>query len=99
MEIKRNLLRKYKYADARIGRSSNGHESLSAMIIDEEDDILGNIVLFVFENIDPYESELVVGYEDMEGVIKREKKILMTSDLYNTQYKYRPNKIYFNLAV
>lgn len=74
MEIKRNLLRKYKYADARIGRSSNGHESLSAMIIDEEDDILGNIVLFVFENIDPYESELVVGYEDMEGLIKREKK-------------------------
>ena len=73
-EIKRNLLRKYKYADTKIGRSSNGHESLSALIIDEEDDILGNIVLFVFDNVDPYESELVVGYEDMEGLIKAEKK-------------------------
>ena len=74
LEIKRNLLRKYKYADTKTGRSSNGHESLSALIIDEEDDILGNIVLFVFENVDPYESELVVGYEDMDGLIKREKK-------------------------
>lgn len=73
-EIKRNLLRKYKYADTKTGRSNNGHESLSALIIDEEDDILGNIVLFVFENVDPYESELVVGYEDMDGLIKREKK-------------------------
>jgi hypothetical protein len=44
------------------------------LIIDEEDDILGNIVLFVFENDDPYESELVVGYEDLDGLIKREKK-------------------------
>ncbi len=74
MEIKRNLLRKYKYADTKTGRSNNGHESLSALIIDEEDDILGNIVLFVFENDDPYESELVVGYEDLDGLIKREKK-------------------------
>ena len=73
-EIKRNLLRKYKYADSKTGRSSNGHESLSALIIDEDDDILGNIVLFVFENVDPYESELVVGYEDMDGLIKAEKK-------------------------
>lgn len=73
-EIKRNLLRKYKYADTKTGRSSNGHESLSALIIDEEDDILGNIVLFVFDNVDPYESELVVGYEDMDGLIKAEKK-------------------------
>ena len=73
-EIKRNLLRKYKYADTKTGRSSNGHESLSALIIDDEDDILGNIVLFVFENVDPYESELVVGYEDMDGLIKAEKK-------------------------
>ena len=44
------------------------------LIIDDEDDILGNIVLFVFENVDPYESELVVGYEDMDGLIKAEKK-------------------------
>ena len=73
-EIKRNLLRKYKYADAKTGKSSNGHESLSALIIDEDDDILGNIVLFVFDNIDPYDSELVVGYEDMDGLIKAEKK-------------------------
>jgi hypothetical protein len=73
-EIKRNLLRKYKYADTKTGRSSNGHESLSALIIDEEDDILGNIVLFVFDNDDPYDSELVVGYEDMDGLIKAEKK-------------------------
>lgn len=73
-EIKRNLLRKYKYADTKTGRSSNGHESLSALIIDDEDDILGNIVLFVFDNVDPYESELVVGYEDMDGLIKAEKK-------------------------
>lgn len=72
--IKRNLLRKYKYADTKTGRSSNGHESLSALIIDDEDDILGNIVLFVFDNIDPYESELVVGYEDLDGLIKAEKK-------------------------
>ena len=78
-EIKRNLLRKYKYADTKTGRSSNGHESLSALIIDDEDDILGNIVLFVFENVDPYESELVVGYEDMDGLIKAEKKY--TDDL------------------
>lgn len=74
MEIKRNLLRKYKYADTQTGKSSNGHESLSALIIDEEDDILGNIVLFVFDNDDPYDSELVVGYEDLDGLIKREKK-------------------------
>lgn len=73
-EIKRNLLRKYKYADVKTGRSSNGHESLSALIIDDEDDILGNIVLFVFDNDDPYESELVVGYEDLDGLIKAEKK-------------------------
>ncbi len=73
-EIKRNLLRKYKYADAKTGKSSNGHESLSALIIDDDDDILGNIVLFVFDNDDPYESELVVGYEDMDGLIKAEKK-------------------------
>jgi hypothetical protein len=26
MEIKRNLLRKYKYADTKTGRSNNGHE-------------------------------------------------------------------------
>lgn len=74
MEIKRNLLRKYKYADTQTGKSSNGHESLSALIIDEENDILGNIVLFVFDNDDPYDSELVVGYEDLDGLIKREKK-------------------------
>ncbi len=74
MEIKRNLLRKYKYADTQTGKSSNGHESLSALIIDEEDDILGNIVLFVFDNEDPYESELVVGYEDLDGLAKAEKK-------------------------
>ena len=43
-------------------------------IIDEEDDILGNIVLFVFDNEDPYESELVVGYEDLDGLAKAEKK-------------------------
>lgn len=73
-EIKRNLLRKYKNADTKTGRSSNGHESLSALIIDEEDDILGSIVLFVFEGDDTYESELVVGYEDMDGLIKAEKK-------------------------
>ena len=73
-EIKRNLLRIYKCADTKTGRSSNGHESLSALIIDEEDDILGNIVLFVFDNVDPYESELVVGYEDTDGLIKAEKK-------------------------
>lgn len=74
MEIKRNLLRKYKYADTQTGKSSNGHESLSALIIDEEDDILGNIVLFVFDNDEPYDSELVIGYEDLDGLIKREKK-------------------------
>lgn len=73
-EIKRNLLRKYKYADTKTGRSSNGHESLSALIIDEEDDILGNIVLFVFDGDDTYESELVVGYEDLDGLAKAEKK-------------------------
>lgn len=73
-EIKRNLLRKYKNADAETGRSSNGHESFSALIIDEDDDILGNIVLFVFDGDDDYESELVVGYEDLDGIIKAEKK-------------------------
>ena len=55
--------------------SSNGHESLSALIIDDDDDdILGNIVLFVFEGEEPCESELVVGYEDLDGMIKAEKK-------------------------
>lgn len=73
-EIKRNLLRKYPYADTKTGQSSNGHESLSALIIDEEDDILGNIVLFVFDGDDTYESELVVGYEDLDGLAKAEKK-------------------------
>jgi len=63
----------------KIGNNIVCHESLSALIIDEDDDILGNIVLFVFDNIDPYDSEMVVGSEDMDGLIKAEKKY--TDDL------------------
>lgn len=72
-EIKRNLLRKYCNADIRI-RSTDGHESLHALIIDDEDDILGYIDLIVFEGSDIYERELVVGYTDMEGFCIEEKK-------------------------
>lgn len=72
-EIKRNLLRKYKNSSVKTG-SRDGHESISAMIIDEGDDILGFIDLLVFEGDDTYESILVVGYTDMDGSIKEEKK-------------------------
>ena len=72
-EIKRNLLRKYKNASTKTG-SRDGHESISAMIIDDDDDILGFIDLLVFEGDDTYESFLVVGYTDMDGSIKEEKK-------------------------
>ena len=44
------------------------------MIIDDDDDILGFIDLIVFEGDDDFESILVVGYTDMEGMIKLEKK-------------------------
>lgn len=72
-EIKRNLLRKYKKASAKTG-SRDGHESISAMIIDDDDDILGFIDLLVFEGDDTYESILVMGYTDMDGSAKEEKK-------------------------
>ena len=72
-EIKRNLLRKYKNADTTI-KSTDGHESLHALIIDNEDDMLGFIDLIVFEGDDTYESILVVGYTDMDGFAKEEKK-------------------------
>ena len=72
-EIKRNLLRKYKNASSKIG-SRDGHESISAMIIDDDDDILGFIDLLVFEGDDTYESILVVGYTDMDGSAKEEEK-------------------------
>ena len=72
-EIKRNLLRKYKNSDTRI-KSTDGHESLHALIIDNDDDMLGFIDLIVFEGDDTYESELVIGYTDMDGFAKEEKK-------------------------
>lgn len=72
-EIKRNLLRKYKNASAKTG-SRDGHESISTMIIDDDDDILGFIDMIVFEGDDTYESILVVGYTDMDGSAKEEKK-------------------------
>lgn len=72
-EIKGNLLRKYKNASVKDGRK-DGHESISAMIIDDDDDILGFIDLIVFEGDDAFESVLVVGYTDMDGMIKLEKK-------------------------
>ena len=72
-EIKRNLLRKYKNSDSKI-KSTDGHESLHALIIDDDDDILGFIDLIVFEGDDTYDSELVVGYTDMDGFAKEEKK-------------------------
>ena len=72
-EIKRNLLRKYKNSDTRI-KSTDGHESLHALIIDEDDDMLGFIDLILFEGDETYESELVVGYTDMDGFAKEEKK-------------------------
>lgn len=73
MEIKGNLLRKYKNASPKMGRR-DGHESMSTMIIDDDDDILGFIDLIVFEGDDDYERVLVVGYTDMDGEIKAEKK-------------------------
>lgn len=72
-EIKNNLLRKYKNASPKMGRR-DGHESMSTMIIDDDDDILGFIDLIVFEGDDTYESVLVVGYTDMDGEAKAEKK-------------------------
>ena len=72
-EIKRNLLRKYMNSDTTF-KSTDGHESLHALIIDNDDDMLGFIDLIVFEGDDTYESELVVGYTDMEGFAKEEKK-------------------------
>lgn len=72
-EIKRNLLRKYKNSDTKT-KSTDGHESLHALITDDDDDILGFIDLIVFEGDDTYESELVVGYTDMDGMAKAEKK-------------------------
>ena len=72
-EIKRNLLRKYKNASVKTG-SRDGHESISTMIIDDDDDILGFIDMIVFEGDDTYESILVVGYTDLDGSIKEEKK-------------------------
>lgn len=72
-EIKRNLLRKYKNTDTTI-KSTDDHESLHALIIDNEDDMLGFIDLIVFEGDDTYESILVVGYTDMDGFAKEEKK-------------------------
>ena len=44
------------------------------MIIDEEDDILGFIDLLVFEGDDTYDNILVIGYTDMDGFTKEEKK-------------------------
>ena len=73
MEIKRNLLRKYKNASPKMGMR-DGHESMSAMIIDDDDDILGYIDLVVFEGDEVIESHLVVGYTDMDGSAKEEKK-------------------------
>lgn len=72
-EIKRNLLRKYKNASVKTG-SRDGHESISAMIIDDDDDILGFIDMIIFEGDDTYESILVLGYTDMDGSAKEEKK-------------------------
>ena len=54
--------------------SRDGHESMSAMIIDDDDDILGFIDLVVFEGDEIIESQLVVGYTDMDGSVKEEKK-------------------------
>ena len=72
-EIKRNLLRKYKNASVKTG-SRDGHESISAMIIDDDDDILGFIDLLVFEGDETCDKFLVVGYTDMDGSAKEEKK-------------------------
>ena len=72
-EIKGNLLRKYKNASPKMG-NRDGHESMSTMIIDDDDDILGFIDLVVFEGDEIIESQLVVGYTDMDGSIKEEKK-------------------------
>ena len=72
-EIKRNLLRKYKNASPKMGYR-DGHESMSAMIIDDDDDILGFIDMIVFEGDDIYDSILVVGYTDMDGEAKAEKR-------------------------
>ena len=72
-EIKRNIQIKYKNTSIKTKRN-DGHEAISAMIMDDEDDILGFIDLLIFEgdDDDPYECQLVVGYTDMDGSIKEE---------------------------
>lgn len=72
-EIKGNLQRKYPYSDTRI-RSTDGHESFHELIIDDEDDLLGFIDLLILQGDDVYDRELVVGYKDMDGFCKEEKK-------------------------
>ncbi len=72
-EIKRNLLRKYKNSNIKT-KSTDGHESLHLLVIDDEDDMLGFIDLIVFEGDDTYDSELVVVYTDMDGFSKEERR-------------------------
>lgn len=73
-EIKSNLQRKYPNSDTKI-KSTDGHESFHELIIDDEDDLLGFIDLIIFEDDgDPYDSELVLGYTDMEGFTTEERK-------------------------
>lgn len=73
LEIKRNLLRKYRNSDTKTKRT-DGHESQHLLVIDDEDDILGFIDLIVFEGDDIDDKILVVGYTDMDGFAKEEKK-------------------------
>lgn len=72
-EIKRNLLRKYKNATTKTGQT-DGHESISAMIIDDDNDILGFVDLLSLEGDDIFERILVVGYTDIDGSAREEKK-------------------------
>ena len=72
-EIKRNLQIKYKNSDTST-KITDGYESLQALIIDDEDDMLGFIDLMVFDGDYTYESGLMIGYTDMEGFIKEEQQ-------------------------
>ena len=72
-EIKGNLQRKYSHADIRVD-TTDDHESLHALVIDGEDDILGFIDLILFDGDDTYDKELVVGYSDIEGSEIEERK-------------------------
>lgn len=66
-DIKKNLLIKYKNNDIKKGRNDR-HEFIRAAIFDDNDVPLGVIDLFIGEGEGNYESELVIGYKDIDSI-------------------------------